>query len=161
MGKKAKAGDTYYQDFFYMFNDRYLPDQFEKQCLKFFPEAAPGSFTYNAETGKWVMTVFHNYQWDLNYTNPDVFLAMLGNIFFYANLGIDILRIDAPAFIWKQLGTTCQNLPQAHTILRLIRQCVQVATPGMALLGEAIVAPKEIINYFGTGPIPQKVRLRL
>lgn len=148
---KAKQGDAYYQDFFYMFNDRQLPDQFEKTMPEIFPEAAPGSFTFNPETGKWVMTVFHNYQWDLNYTNPDVFLAMLENIFFYANLGVDILRIDAPAFIWKQIGTSCQNLPQAHTILRLIRQCVQVATPGMALLGEAIVAPKEIINYFGTG----------
>jgi len=80
-----------------------------------------------------------------------VFIEMLDTIFFYANLGVDILRIDAPAFIWKQLGTTCQNLPQAHTILRLIKQCVQVATPGMALLGEAIVAPKEIMKYFGTG----------
>ena len=97
------------------------------------------------------MTVFHNYQWDLNYTNPAVLMEMLDTIFFYANLGVDILRIDAPAFIWKQMGTTCQNLPQAHTILRLIKQCVQVAAPGMALLGEAIVAPKEIMKYFGTG----------
>jgi len=87
----------------------------------------------------------------LNYSNPRVFIEMLDTIFFYANLGVDILRIDAPAFIWKQLGTVCQNLPQAHTILRLIKQCVQVATPGMALLGEAIVAPKEIMKYFGTG----------
>jgi amylosucrase len=95
------------------------------------------------------MTVFHNYQWDLNYTNPHVFNEMLDHIFFYANLGVDILRIDAPAFIWKRLGTICQNLPHAHTILRLIKQCVEVAAPGMALLGEAIVAPKEILNYFG------------
>ena len=101
------------------------------------------------------MTVFHHYQWDLNYNNPQVFVEMLDTIFFYANLGVDILRIDAPAFIWKQLGTTCQNLPQAHTILRLIKQCVQVATPGMALLGEAIVAPKDIMQYFGTGNLKQ------
>jgi amylosucrase len=149
--EKAKQGDKYYQDFFYMYDDRYLPDQYEQAMPEIFPESAPGSFTYNKECGKWVMTVFHDYQWDLNYSNPDVFIAMLENIFFYANLGIDILRIDAPAFIWKQIGTTCQNLPKAHTILQLIKQCVQVATPGMALLGEAIVAPKEIINYFGTG----------
>jgi amylosucrase len=100
---------------------------------------------------KWVMTVFHHYQWDLNYTNPRVFLEMLDTIFFYANLGVDILRIDAPAFIWKQAGTTCQNLPKAHSLLRLIKQAVQVASPGMALLGEAIVAPREIMKYFGTG----------
>ncbi|MCU0390324.1 MAG: alpha-amylase family glycosyl hydrolase [Thermoflexibacter sp.] len=147
---KAKQGDPYYQDFFYMFDDRTLPDQFDQTMPEIFPEAASGNFTYISDCNKWVMTVFHNYQWDLNYANPLVFNTMLDTIFFYANLGVDILRIDAPAFIWKQLGTTCQNLPQAHTILRLIKQCVQVATSGMALLGEAIVAPKEIIKYFGT-----------
>jgi amylosucrase len=116
-----------------------------------FPESAPGNFTWSEEMGKWVMTVFHKYQWDLNYTNPNVFRAMLDTVLFYGNLGVDLIRIDAPAFIWKQMGTSCQNLPQAHTLLRLIKQCVQVATPGMAILGEAIVAPKEIIKYFGTG----------
>ncbi len=149
--KKAKEGVAEFQDYYYMYNDRTLPDQFDATMPEIFPESSPGSFSYVKECGKWVMTVFHNYQWDLNYTNPAVFNAMLGNIFFYANLGVDILRIDAPAFIWKQLGTTCQNLPEAHTLLQLIRQCVQVSAPGMALLGEAIVAPKEIMKYFGTG----------
>lgn len=149
--EKAKAGDKKYQDYFYMFNDRYYPDQYDASMPEIFPESSPGNFTWNAECNKWVMTVFHHYQWDLNYKNPAVLVDMIDNIFFYANLGIDILRIDAPAFIWKQLGTTCQNLPEAHALLRLIKQCVQVATPGMALLGEAIVAPKEIMKYFGTG----------
>ncbi len=149
--EKAKQGDAYYQDYYYFYNDRTIPDEFEKTMPDIFPESAPGNFTYVPELNKWVMTVFHNYQWDLNYTNPDVLVAMLDTIFFYANLGVDILRIDAPAFLWKQLGTASQNLPQAHTILRLIKQCVQAATPGMALLGEAIVAPKEIMKYFGTG----------
>lgn len=154
--EKAKAGDTAYQDYFYMYDDRGLPDQFEQTMPEIFPESAPGSFTYIPECNKWVMTVFHNYQWDLNFTNPAVLVAMLDNIFFYANLGVDILRIDAPAFIWKQLGTTCQNLPQAHTLLQLIKICVQMATPGMALLGEAIVAPKEILGYFGAGDYKAK-----
>ncbi|MES2881311.1 MAG: alpha-amylase family glycosyl hydrolase [Bacteroidota bacterium] len=148
---KAKAGDETYQDFFYMYNDRGMPDWFETAMPEIFPEAAPGNFTYVEECKKWVMTVFHNYQWDLNYSNPAVFIAMLDTVFFYANLGVDVLRIDAPAFIWKQPGTTCQNLPQAHTILQLLRLCVEVATPGMALLGEAIVAPRQIMQYFGTG----------
>jgi amylosucrase len=147
---KAKQGEKQYQDYYYFYKDRSLPDQYDKTMPEIFPESSPGSFTYIPEVNKWVMTVFHNYQWDLNYTNPLVLIEMLDTIFFYANLGVDILRIDAPAFIWKQLGTTCQNLPQAHTLLRLIKQCVQVATPGMALLGEAIVAPKEIMKYFGT-----------
>jgi amylosucrase len=149
--QKAKQGEKAYQDYFYMYNDRTLPDQFDKTMPEVFPESAPGNFTYTPECKKWVMSVFHNYQWDLNYSNPDVLVAMLDTIFFYANKGVDILRIDAPAFIWKQLGTTCQNLPQAHTILRLLKHCVQAAAPGMALLGEAIVAPKEIMKYFGTG----------
>jgi amylosucrase len=149
--RKARQGDSHYQDYFYMFGDRTIPDQYDRSMPEIFPEAAPGNFTYNKEMNKWVMTVFHQYQWDLNYTNPVVFLEMLDTVFFYANLGIDILRIDAPAFIWKQPGTTCQNLPKAHTLLRLIKQCVQVSAPGMALLGEAIVAPKEIMKYFGTG----------
>lgn len=147
---KAKQGEKKYQDYFYFYNDRSLPDQYDKTMPEIFPESSPGNFSYIQECKKWVMTVFHHYQWDLNYTNPLVFIEMLDTIFFYANLGVDVLRIDAPAFIWKQLGTTCQNLPQAHTLLRLIKQCVQVATPGMALLGEAIVAPKEIMKYFGT-----------
>lgn len=146
---KAKKGDKKYQDFFYMYDDRAIPDQFEKTMKEIFPTAAPGNFTWVPECNKWVMTVFHNYQWDLNYSNPQVFIAMLDIVFFYANIGVDILRIDAPAFIWKQLGTTCTNLPQAHTLLQLIKLCVQVATPGMALLGEAIQAPRHIMNYFG------------
>lgn len=150
--QKARAGDRKYQDYYYMFSDRTEPDLYDRQMPEIFPESAPGNFTYIEECRKWVMTVFHDYQWDLNYRNPEVFLEMLANIFFYANLGVDILRIDAPAFIWKEPGTTCQNLPQAHILLRLIKSCVVVATPGMALLGEAIVAPSRIMQYFGSGP---------
>jgi amylosucrase len=154
--RKARQGVPGFQDYYYMYDDRTLPDQFERGMPEIFPESSPGNFTYCNDINKWVMTVFHNYQWDLNYTNPTVLLEMLDTIFFYGNLGVDILRIDAPAFIWKQVGTTCQNLPQAHTLLRLIKQCVQVAMPGMAILGEAIVAPKEIMKYFGTGPFTSR-----
>jgi amylosucrase len=148
--EKARAGDPAYQDYYYMYDTREIPDRFEQAMPEIFPESAPGNFTYSPECRKWVMTVFHNYQWDLNYRNPSVLVDMIDTILFYANLGVDILRIDAPAFIWKQEGTSCQNLPQAHTLLRLIRQCVEVAAPGMALLGEAIVAPAAIMKYFGT-----------
>jgi amylosucrase len=148
--QKAKAGDAYYQDFFYFYDNRDIPNQLDQTMPEIFPESSPGSFTYIPECNKWVMTVFHSYQWDLNYSNPDVLVAMLDNVLHYANIGVDVLRIDAPAFIWKQLGTTCQNLPQAHILLRLIKQCVLVASPGMAILGEAIVAPNEIIKYFGS-----------
>lgn len=149
--QKAKSGNKTYQEFFYFHNDRTVPDEFEKAMPEVFPEAAPGNFTWVPECEKWVMTVFHNYQWDLNYTNPGVFVAMLDTVLWYANLGVDVLRIDAPAFIWKEMGTACQNLPQAHSLLQLLRHCVQMAAPGMALLGEAIVAPRQIMHYFGDG----------
>lgn len=153
---KASAGEKEYQDYYYMYDNRNLPDQFDASMPEIFPETAPGNFTFINACGKWVMSVFHNYQWDLNYSNPNVLISMLDNIFFYANLGVDILRIDAPAFIWKQIGTNSQNLPQAHILLQLIKLCVNTATPGMALLGEAIVAPDEIIKYFGTGSFVAK-----
>lgn len=148
--QQARAGHAAYMDYYYFYPDRTIPDQYEATLPEVFPESAPGNFTYIPEVEQWVMTVFHNYQWDLNYTNPAVLVAMLENIFFYANLGVDVLRIDAPAFIWKKLGTHSQNLAEAHTLLRIIKLCVQAATPGMALLGEAIVAPSEILKYFGT-----------
>ncbi|MEP7323174.1 MAG: alpha-amylase family glycosyl hydrolase [Saprospiraceae bacterium] len=149
--ESAQEGKKKYQDYYYMYDDRTEPDQFESMMPEIFPENAPGNFTYNEACKKWVMTVFHQYQWDLNFSNPGVFVEMLDTILFYANLGVDILRIDAPAFIWKTKGTNCQNLPQAHTLLKLIKQCVLMAAPGMAILGEAIVAPSEIMKYFGDG----------
>lgn len=154
--EKAKAGDPYYQNFFYMYDNRWIPNQYEQSMPEIFPEGAPGNFTWVPECNRWVMTVFHNYQWDLNYMNPIVLKEMVDNVLFYANLGVDVLRVDAPAFIWKQTGTTSQNLPQVHSLLQLIKHCVMVATPGMALLGEAIVAPQEIIKYFGTGAYTAK-----
>lgn len=147
--KAALAGDKNYQDYFYMYDDRGMPNAFEQAMPDIFPEVAPGSFTYLPEINKWVMTVFHNYQWDLNFTNPQVLVEMIDVVLWMANLGVDILRIDAPAFIWKKVGTSCQNLPEAHVLLQLVRLCVQVAAPGMALLAEAIVQPSEIMKYFG------------
>lgn len=148
---KAKKGESKYQEYYYMYENRTIPDKMDQTMPEIFPESSPGSFTYIKECNQWVMTVFHSYQWDLNFKNPRVLVEMLDHILYYANLGVDILRIDAPAFIWKEIGTNCQNLPQAHEILRLIKHCVQIATPGMTLLGEAIVAPKEIMKYFGEG----------
>ncbi len=147
--KAALEGDKTYQDYFYMYDDRGMPNAFEQAMPDIFPESAPGSFTYLPEINKWVMTVFHTYQWDLNFTNPQVLVEMMDVVLWMANLGVDILRIDAPAFIWKKVGTSCQNLPEAHVLLQLVRLCVQVAAPGMALLAEAIVQPAEIMKYFG------------
>lgn len=148
---RAKAGEKEFQDYFFMYDDRTIPDEYEKTMKEIFPAAAPGNFTYVEECKKWVMTIFHHYQWDLNYHNPKVFISMLEIVYYYANLGVDILRIDAPAFIWKQIGTTCSNLPNTHKLMELLRLCVRAATPGMALLGEAIQRPRQIMEYFGSG----------
>ncbi len=148
---QALQGSKQHQDYFYFYPDRNIPDQFEASLPEIFPHSAPGNFTYLPELHQWVMTVFHGYQWDLNYTNPTVFREMTKVLLFLANQGVDILRLDAVAFTWKRLGTTSQNLPEAHIILQLMKACAQVVTPGTAFIAEAIVAPQEVIKYFGEG----------
>ncbi len=149
--KKAMAGDKKYQDYYYTYPDRNMPDEFEHSLPEVFPQTSPGNFTFNTKMKRWVMTVFNDYQWDLNYTNPMVFMDMLSNMVELANLGVDIIRFDALAFLWKKLGTNSQNLPEAHSLITLFRMCLQVVAPGVVLLAEAIVSPKEIIKYFGEG----------
>jgi len=149
--KKAAAGNQKYQDYYYIYPDRKLPDQFENSLPEVFPQTSPGNFTFNAKMNRWVMTVFNDYQWDLNYRNPIVFMEMLTNLVELANLGIDVIRFDALAFLWKKLGTNSQNLPEAHSLITLFRMCLQVVAPGVVLLAEAIVSPQEIIKYFGEG----------
>lgn len=149
--KKARAGEEKFKDYYYFYPDRDKPDQFEQKMPEVFPHSSPGNFTYVEELQEHVMSVFHSYQWDLNYTNPEVFREMLKVLLYLANLGVDILRLDAVAFTWKQLGTSSQNLPQAHTILQLLKACAQVVAPGTAFIAEAIVAPKEVVKYFGEG----------
>jgi amylosucrase len=154
--QQAKQGDQQYQDYYYMYPDRTIPDMFEAAMPEVFPENAPGSFTFNPDTGKWVMTVFNQYQWDLNYSNPAVLIEMVDIILFWANKGVDILRLDAVAFLWKKIGSSCQNEREAHLILQLLKDCCQVTAPGVIFIAEAIVAPIEIIKYFGEDAINAK-----
>jgi len=147
--KKAKKGDKKYQGYYYTYEDFTIPAEFEKTLPEVFPETSPGNFTYIPEMEKWVMTVFNSYQWDLNYTNPEVFLEMLTNLVKLTDLGVDVVRFDALAFLWKKIGTISQNLPEAHNLISLFRMCLQVVAPGSILLAEAIVAPTNIIKYFG------------
>ncbi len=149
--KKAKKGDKKYQEYYYTYSDDTIPKAFEKSLPEVFPETSPGNYTYIPEMEKWVMTVFNTYQWDLNYTNPEVFLEMLSQLVKLINLGVDIVRFDALAFLWKKMGTISQNLPEAHMLVSLFRMCLQVIAPGTIFLAEAIVAPKQIVKYFGEG----------
>ena len=146
---KARGGEKRYQDFFYVFPNREIPDMFEETMPETFPETAPGNFTWDEAMQRWVMTVFNHYQWDLNWGNPAVFTEMLDVLLFWANKGADILRLDAVAFLWKKIGTTCQNEHEAHLILQLLKDCCQVTAPGVLFIAEAIVAPVEILKYFG------------
>ncbi|MES2636477.1 MAG: alpha-amylase family protein [Pseudomonadota bacterium] len=153
---QARSGDKKYQDYYYLFDDRGMPDLYEETMPEVFPENAPGNFTWNAEMGKWVMTVFNEYQWDLNYQNPAVFIEMVDIILYWANHGADIIRLDAVAFLWKKIGSTCQNEREAHWILQLMKDCCQVTAPGVLFIAEAIVAPVEVIKYFGEDAINAK-----
>ena len=153
---KARAGDKHYQDYYYTFPTREIPDMFEANMPEIFPETSPGNFTWDEEMQRWVMTVFNDFQWDLNYSNPKLFIEMLDIILFWANQGADIIRLDAVAFLWKKIGSTCQNEREAHLILQLLKDCCQVTAPGMIFIAEAIVAPSEIIKYFGEDAINAK-----
>jgi len=154
--QKARQGETKYQDYYYIFKNREIPDMFEETMPEIFPQTAPGNFTWDEAMNKWVMTVFNNYQWDLNYSNPAVFIEMLDIIFFWANQGADIIRLDAVAFLWKKIGTTSQNEREAHLILQLMKDCCQVTAPGVLFIAEAIVAPVEIAKYFGEDAVIAK-----
>jgi amylosucrase len=154
--QKAREGDPVYRDYYYTFESRNVPDMFEQSMLEVFPETAPGNFTWDDKMQRWVMTVFNNYQWDLNYSNPAVFIEMLDVILYWANKGADILRLDAVAFLWKKLGSTCQNEHEAHLILQLLKDCCQVTAPGVLFIAEAIVAPSEVTKYFGEDAVIAK-----
>lgn len=154
--QRARKNEKDFQDYYFVFDDRQIPDMYEESMPEVFPETAPGNFTWNEEMGKWVMTVFNRYQWDLNYQNPAVFIEMLNIILYWANHGADILRLDAVAFLWKRMGSACQNEREAHLILQLMKDCCQVTAPGVLFIAEAIVAPTEIIKYFGEDAINAK-----
>jgi len=154
--KKARQGDQHYQDYYYTFPNREIPDMFEANMPEIFPETSPGNFTWDENMQRWVMTVFNDFQWDLNYSNPSLFIEMLDIILFWANQGADIIRLDAVAFLWKKIGSTCQNEREAHLILQLLKDCCQVTAPGMLFIAEAIVAPSEITKYFGEDAINAK-----
>ncbi|HSH02817.1 MAG TPA: alpha-amylase family glycosyl hydrolase [Anaerolineae bacterium] len=149
--QQAQAGNKAYQRYYHTFSNRNLPDQYEQTTPEVFPDWAPGNFTYYDQMKRWVWTTFNEYQWDLNYSNPAVFNEMLSVILFLANQGVEILRLDAVAFMWKQLGTDSQNRPKAHAILQAFRALSRVAAPALILKAEAIVSPDDLVAYFGVG----------
>ncbi|MBR4122440.1 MAG: amylosucrase, partial [Erysipelotrichaceae bacterium] len=139
--RRARAGEKEYQDRYFFFDDWTIPQQFEKDVPQVFPTTAPGNFSWCEEAQEVVMTTFYPYQWDLNYANPAVFRDMTENMLYLCNQGIDVIRLDAVPYIWKELGTNCRNLPQVHKLVRLMRIVCEIVCPGTLLLGEVVMEP--------------------
>ncbi len=153
--RRARAGEKEFQDRYFFFDNWSIPNEFERSVPQVFPTTAPGNFTWCSEAGKVVMTTFYPYQWDLNYCNPTVFNDMTDNMLYLCNKGVDVIRLDAVPYIWKQLGTPCRNLKQVHTLVRLMRMAAEVVCPGTLLLGEVVMEPSKVVPYFGTVEKPE------
>ncbi len=149
--RAARAGDERYRAYFHVFPDREQPDAYEQTLPEVFPDFAPGSFSHDADLDGWVWTTFNTWQWDLDWSNPDVLAEMADVVLFLANLGVEVLRLDAIAFIWKRLGTACQNQPEVHGITQALKAVTRIAAPATLLKAEAIVGPGDLVHYLGQG----------
>jgi len=155
--KNARTGDLFYRRYFHMFADRELPDAYERTLPEVFPDFAPGNFSYDEESHSWVWTTFNTWQWDLNWHNPEVFYEFADLILWLANLGVECLRLDAIAFIFKRMGTNCQNQPEVHAITQALRTVARIAAPALIFKAEAIVGPADLAPYLGVGKHAGKV----
>jgi amylosucrase len=155
--ERARSGESKYRDYFYIYPDRTIPDQFEETLPEVFPDFAPGNFTWDEQLNGWVWTTFNSYQWDVNWSNPDVLMEFLEIIGFLANIGIDCLRLDAIAFLWKRMGTSCQNQSEVHSITQILRAFARIVAPSMIFQAEAIVGPNDVGAYLGQGRFEGKV----
>jgi amylosucrase len=155
--RRARAGEERYRRYFLLFDDRTGPDAFEATLPEVFPDFAPGSFTWDDAAQAWVWTTFNAWQWDLNWHNPDVLCELADVVLFLANLGVEVLRLDAIAFLWKRLGTDCQNQPEVHAITRALRAVARIAAPALLFKAEAIVGPDQLLPYLGVGAHAGKV----
>lgn len=144
---RAQEGDRGFMDYYHIYEDRTLPDQYEKNLREIFPTVRRGNFTWHAGMRRWVWTTFNSFQWDLKYANPEVFRSMAAEMLFLANTGVEILRLDAVAFIWKRMGTSCENLPEAHLLIQAFNALCRIAAPGLVFKSEAIVHPDEVVRY--------------
>jgi amylosucrase len=155
--QRARAGQERYRRYFHLFEDRSVPDAYEATLPEVFPDFAPGSFTWDDEAAAWVWTTFNAYQWDLNWHNPDVFCEFVDLVLLLANTGVECLRLDAIAFLWKRLGTDCQNQPEVHALTQALRAVTRIATPAVLFKAEAIVGPQQLVPYLGVGAHAGKV----
>ncbi|MBQ3952059.1 MAG: amylosucrase, partial [Oscillospiraceae bacterium] len=153
--RRARAGEKEFRDRYFFFDDWNIPNEYEKTVPQVFPTTAPGNFTWCDEAKKVVMTCFYPYQWDLNYRNPAVMNDMTDNMLNLTNHGVDIIRLDAVPYIWKELGTQCRNLKEVHSLVRIMRMTCEIVCPGTLLLGEVVMEPSKVVPYFGTVDKPE------
>ncbi len=160
--EKAKTGAPDFMEMYHIYPDRTMPNAYERTLREIFPDEHTGAFSpfpsprvasgeglgarATGDAG-WVWTTFHTYQWDLNYANPSVFNRMTEEMLFLANQGVEVIRLDAVAFIWKQMGTNCENLPEAHTLIRAFNATARISAPALLFKSEAIVHPDEVAKY--------------
>lgn len=153
--KAARAGDPQARSRYFFYDNWDIPNKYEETTPQVFPTTAPGNFTWLPDCNQVVMTTFYPYQWDLNYANCMVFNDMVDNMLFLTNCGIDVIRLDAVPYIWKELGTKSRNLPQVHTLVRMMRLVSEIVCPGVLLLGEVVMEPAKVLPYFGSVDKPE------
>ncbi|MEB8345723.1 alpha-amylase family glycosyl hydrolase [Flavobacteriaceae bacterium KMM 6898] len=117
------------------------------------PRALPLLTPFRPKAGKelHVWTTFSEDQVDLNARSPEVFIAILDVLLFYTSKGARFIRLDAIAFLWKELGTSCIHLPETHLIIKLHKEVIRLLTDDLYIITETNVPHKENISYFGNG----------
>ncbi len=145
--KAFLAGDPSYADFFVEVE----PETDLSRVVR--PRALPLLHQYQDKNGneRSIWTTFSKDQVDLNYANYRVMVAILDVLLFYVQKGAKLIRLDAIAFLWKEIGTECIHLPQTHEAIQLMRDVIHQVAPEVVIITETNVPHKENISYFGSG----------
>ncbi len=137
-------GEAKYQDYFIHFDGKVDTSKV------FRPRTNPLLTKFETKNGEeFVWTTFSEDQIDLNYKNPEVLLEIIDVMLFYLSQGAEVLRMDAIAYIWKELGTSCVNLKKAHFTVKLFNDILKYVAPYAMILTETNLPHKENVSYFG------------
>lgn len=166
--KKIEAGDELYLDYFIWRDEEPKYKRYQDEKLGtvaeyverdgkiskrriIFPENVENNWRKVTVKGKdyWLYHTFYPFQLDINWENPDVLYYVLDTISYWTNLGIDIFRMDAIPYLYKEPGTNAENRPKTHAIIRLLSNYIQLTAPSSVVQVEACQTPKDILPYFG------------
>jgi sucrose phosphorylase len=151
MFREYLNGNPLYRDFFigYRSHEELTADQRRKI---FRPRTSDILTRFETIAGpRYLWTTFSADQIDFNFRNPDVLMRIVDGVLFYVRHGADILRLDAVTYIWDEPGTECIHLPETHEIVKLLRDVMEIAASGIALITEANVPHADNVSYFGDG----------